>query len=265
MKILGKIIIIFCFLLGNYVSAQNFNVLVLPADLFSVCDNYYCFDEPSEIFANDIIANFNKSGKIVSPELATVRSKFAADTALKRTAENVLNKYNSNNTIDFIALKKITSAFKTNSVLLISSSVINDNTKRSMWEVLEVSSAFEAVSPYNLETRIVLTDNVNDIVMWSGKYNRNLGDNDGRFWAVSSAQAVSKLNKIKFYSRDIISKNVSQNVILRFYPKTVKPLVKETVNKKEDTEFRPNPLNSTPKIIEDKDYGEIQTDTIYAF
>ncbi len=250
-------------MLGNCVHAQSFNVLVLPADLFSVCDNYYCFEEPSEIFANDIISEFNKSGKIISPELSAVRSKFSSDLSLKKVAETALNKYKSANTVDFISLKKISATFKVNSVLLISSSVANNN--RSIWEVLEVSSAFEAVSPYNLETRAVLTDNVNDVVMWGGKYTRTLGDNDGRFWAASSAQAVSQLDKIKFYSKDIISKTIVQNVILRFYPKTVKPIIKSNVDKKGETEFRPNPLSSTPKIIEDKDYGEIQTETIYAF
>ena len=50
-------------------SAEPFKVLVLPVDLFSVCDNYYCFPEVSEIIAEDVINNFNKRGKILAPNL----------------------------------------------------------------------------------------------------------------------------------------------------------------------------------------------------
>ena len=34
------------------VNAIQFDVLVLPTDIFNVCDNYFCFPEPSEIATN---------------------------------------------------------------------------------------------------------------------------------------------------------------------------------------------------------------------
>lgn len=267
MKLLGKIIVLFCLLLGNCVSAETFNVLVLPTDLLSVCENYYCFHEPSEIFADDIINEFNKSGKIISPNLYDIRKKLDANSSLKKSAEYALNKYKMTNTVDFVSLKKLSEAFKTNSILLISSSVVSADKKlkRSIWEVLEISSAFETVNAYTLETNAVLTDNVNDVVMWSGKYQRNLADNDLRFWAINSAHAASQLDKIRFYSRDIISKTISQNVILRFFPKMVKPVATMSSPKTVETDFRPNPLGTNVKIIEDKDFGEIHSETIYNF
>ncbi len=267
MKIFTKIIVLFCFFLGNCVSAvEPFKLLVLPVDLFYVCENYYCFPEASEVFAEDIIYSLNKSGKIISPDLYTVRKKLTGNSQLKTLTENVLYKFNTSNSIDFISLKKISQAFDTKSVLLISSSVVQNSDRRNIWEVMEVSSAFEALNQYLLETNVVLTDNINDVVMWSGKYKKTLGDNESRFWAVTSAQAAAQLEKIKWYSRDIISKTVSQNIILRFYPKVTKPVVPSVSTKEtQKTDFRPNPLGTNMKLQDDKDYGEIHSETIFDF
>lgn len=265
MKILAKIIVLFCFFLGNCVSAEPFKVLVLPADLFSVCDNYYCFPEVSEVFANDIIYNFNKTGKIVSPNLYDVRKKMTENPQLKSAVSNALNKYKNSNVVDFVSLKKLSQAFGANSVFIISSAVVQNSVKRSIWEVLEVSTAFEALNIYTLETNAVLTDNINDVIMWSGKYKRSLADNESRFWAATSAQAVSQLEKIKLYSRDIIAKNISQNVLLRFYPKVTKPVVPAASVKTKETDFRPNPLGTNVKLQDDDDYGEIHSEPIFDF
>ena len=247
-------------------SAEPFKVLVLPVDLFSVCDNYYCFPEVSEIIAEDVINNFNKRGKIVSPNLYDVRKKFAEDPALKASAVNTLNRYKNRNSVDFTSTKAVAKAFDAKSVLLINSLVTQQNSKRNVWEVMEVSSAFEAYNSYTMETNVVLTDNVNDVVMWSGKYKKILGDNETRFWAVTSSQAASQLEKMKFYSRDIISKDIAQNITLRFYPKVTKPVVPKSVEKTEQTDFRPNPLgNTNVRLQDDNDYGEIHSETIFDF
>lgn len=261
MKLLSKIIVLFCLLLGNCVGAEQFKVLVLPVDLFSVCENYYCFPEVSEVFAEDVISNFNKSGKIISPDLYEIRKKMAETTQLKSAAVSALNKYKTSNAIDFAALKMVSKSFGANSVLMISSLV----DKRSLWEVLEISSAFDIINSYTLETNVVLTDNVNDIVMWSGKYKRILADSESRFWAKSSAQANSQLEKIRFYSRDIVSKNISQNVILRFFPKVLKSVTPKTPKKTDRTDFRPNPLGPVNAKPLDDDYGDIETEAIFNF
>ena len=266
MKLWAKIIVLLCLFLGNCVSAEPFKVLVLPVDLFSVCDNYYCFPEVSEIIAEDVINNFNKRGKIISPNLYDVRKKFAEDPALKASAVNTLNRYKNRNSVDFTSTKAVAKAFDAKSVLLINSLVTQQNSKRNVWEVMEVSSAFEAYNSYTMETNVVLTDNVNDVVMWSGKYKKILGDNETRFWAVTSSQAASQLEKMKFYSRDIISKDIAQNITLRFYPKVTKPVVPKSVEKTEQTDFRPNPLgNTNVRLQDDNNYGEIHSETIFDF
>ncbi len=102
--------------------------------------------------------------------------------------------------------------------------------------------------------------------MWSGKYQRSLADNESRFWALTSSQAASKFEKLRFYSKDIVSKNISENITLRFYPKVVKPVLPKDTVKTEETDFRPNPLgNSNVRLQDDEDYGEIHSETIFNF
>ena len=52
-KIIFTLLIFFSSL--GCVRAVEFDVLVLPTDIFNVCDNYFCFPEPSEIAANYVI------------------------------------------------------------------------------------------------------------------------------------------------------------------------------------------------------------------
>ena len=61
----------------------------------------------------------------------------------------------------------IAKSFDAKSVLLVSSVVVTNKNliKRSIWEVLEISSAFDIEQSYTLESGAVLLDNVNDIVI----------------------------------------------------------------------------------------------------
>ena len=258
MKIFGKLIIIFCLIIGNIAFAEQYRVLVLPVDLLNVCENYYCFEEASVIIANDTINNLNKSGKVFALNLYDVRSKLNSNPQLKTSATYAINKYKNSNSVDFTSLKKLSDGFEAKSIMMISSQV----GKRNIWEILEVSSVFEAISSYSLETNAVLLDNVNDVVMWSGKYTKNLGNNESRFWAKNASQAVSQYEKIKYYSKDILSKSIAQNVVQRFCPKALKQIIPNT--RPQTTDFRPNPLeNIKPQPAEE--YGEIQSETIYSF
>ena len=75
-KILLKLLFTFLFIIiaTTKAFAVQFNVLVLPTELFSVCDNYFCFPEVSEIASEDIIRNLNSYKNITAIELANVRS-----------------------------------------------------------------------------------------------------------------------------------------------------------------------------------------------
>lgn len=230
MKLFLKILIIFLFTVLP-AQAITFDVLVLPVDLLQTKENYYGFEEVSEIIAKDVIKNFNSSnGKIKSPDLYEVRAKLNQNTNLKQTTQKALVTYKSNNKIDYPALKELSNSFSCKSVLLISgNAVTNKNSiKRNVWEVLEVSTAFKTSYPYRLEVSAVLLDNVNDLVMWSNTYSYKLGANDNVFAAKNYAQANGEYEKIKLYSENIAAKSISQNIILRFFPQTIRPIETES-------------------------------------
>lgn len=234
MKILIKLFLLLVMFIPLAANAITFNVVVLPVDILNVCNNYYCFPETSEILADDIIKSFNKTDKIKSLDLYAIRAQLAANQDLYDTTVNVVRKYDYNNSIDYVGLKKIAKSFDAKSVLLVSSVIISDNnlTKRSIWEVLEVSSAFDIEHSYKLKTDAVLLDTVNDIVMWSGSYDKKIGEKS-KFIARNASQANSKLDNIRMYFEDIISQDISQNVMLRFFPKTISPLEQEKAEKKD--------------------------------
>ena len=169
------------FLLTSVAQAVTFDVLVLPSDLFNTKENYYGFDEVSEIVANDLIKDFNSSnGKIKSPDLYDVRIKLNKSSDLKQSTNTLLKRYKDSNKLDYPSIKKVGNYFNCKSVLIVSSSVVtNKNSiKRSLWEILNISSVFDIYYPYRLETSIVLLDTVNDLVMWSNNYSTKIGTND---------------------------------------------------------------------------------------
>lgn len=262
MKLFSKIIILLFLLLGNVTFAQQ--VLVLPVDMFS--DNYYSFPEFSQIIADDVIENFNNSnGKMSALTMYDVNKKISTNSTLKASVSYVLSRYKNDNYVDFANLKKISQSFNVKYVMLISAVITQNNLKRNIWEVLEISSAFEAINNYPMEINVVLTDNDNDIVFWSGKYKKQLGDSVARFWAKSSAQAASQLEKLKDYSKNIVAKTISQNVMLRFYPKTIKavePVKVETTIPEETSEYKTNPFEFKPSPLGDNynRYKQIDND-----
>ena len=226
MKFLVKLCLIFT-LLTYFAQAITFDVLVLPSDLFNTNENYYGFEEVSEIIANDLINEFNLSnGKIKSPDLYEVRAKLNKNQDLKQTTSTLLNKYKNTNKLDYAAIKKVGNSFNCKSVLIISgAAVTNKNSmKRSIWEILNISSNFDISYPYRLETSVVLLDTVNDLVMWSNNYSTKIGANDNTFSAKTYAQANEELEKIKLDSRTIVAPSASQNIMLRFFPKAIRPI-----------------------------------------
>ena len=266
-KIKLFLIIVFVMLFSvTKVQAIDFQLLVLPVDLFSVCDNYFCFPEVSNIIAEDAINNFRSYPNIKTVELAQVRNVLEKNPALKTKTENVLRQYGQNERIDFNNLKDVAEAFGVKSVLLITGYVTNDkvNSRRNLWNILEISSAFKITYPFELKTSAVLTDCVNNIVMWSGKYSKIVSDTDGFYSAANQTQAMSQLEKVKLYSHDNISQNISQNVFMRFFPRDVRTfdVAQKKENQSPQSKFVPNALEhlSDPHIRKQFEKGDSHID-----
>lgn len=251
--------------------AVQFNVLVLPTDIFRVCDNYFCFPEPSEIVAQDVIQNLNSYKNISAIDLAEVRAKFSQNSQLKSTAQSMLSNFEKTDKIDFQSLDQLSNAFGVKSVAIISSYATTDKSpnRRDLWEMLEISNAFRIAYPITLTTNAVLTDTVNNIVMWSSKYNKKATNSDDYFIAKNQAQASSQLEKIKLYSRSNISQNISQNFHLRFFPKEVRTFTpsKSNAEQQEQKQFMPNALDHliNPNMIKELDDGNLNTSDDFIF
>lgn len=269
-KILFTLFVLFYSTLAT--QAVEFDVLVLPTEIFKICDNYFCFPEPSEIAANYTIQDLQKFKHINIVEPSTVRAVLNSNPQLKYATEDMLNTFEQTEKIDFDTLKLLSKEFGVKSIIIISCYAITDRsaTRRDLWEVLEISSAFKITYPFNLTTTVVLTDTVNNVVMWSSKYNKTVSDSNGYFLALNHAQAASHLEKIKQYFKNNVSQNISQNVHLRFFPKDVRTF---TVKKENNSspQFSPNALEllKKPKIIQEIEDGSINTDSeddfIFAF
>ena len=137
---------IFCIIFLHLpAQALTFNVLTLPADMFSTRENYFGFVEPAEIFASDIISNLNATkGKIVSQDLYATRAKFAQNPQLKNNVEKALKNFQTSKYIDFKTYKAAGQYFDAKSVLIIRSYVTSDDNtlKRNIWDVLDITSYF---------------------------------------------------------------------------------------------------------------------------
>lgn len=254
--------------------AVQFDLLVLPTNLFSVCDNYFCFPEVSEIVAEDVIYNLKQYPNINTQTLADVRAKLYSNSVLKTKTENILNKFEETDRIDFQSLQEIAKEFNVKSILLISCYAVNDKTtlRRNLWDVLEISSAFKISYPFELKTNAVLTDMVNNIVMWSGKYTKSVSDTFGYYSAANQTQAMSQLEKIKQYSLGSISQTISQNVFMRFFPREVRTFTVKKTEQEMETEpkkFIPNALEhlSNPRMQKEYDshLPEYSDDFIFTF
>lgn len=234
------------------VHAVQFELLVLPTDIFSVCDNYFCFPEVSNIIADDVISNLKKHSEIKVPDLNQVRYMLNTDQQLKQKTISVIETYGKNDKIDFTNLNELAKGFNVKSVLIIDTYTINDKTtlRRNLWDTLEITSAFKITYPFELKTSAVLTDCVNSLVMWSGKYSKKLSDTFGYYNAMNQTQALSQLEKIKLYSYDVIAKNISQSVYMRFFPKDVRTFSIKKQSEDAPSKFVPNALEhlSDPHI-----------------
>lgn len=266
--------ILFVILVTIPASAKvTFNVVVLPVDLFKVCANYYCYPEVSEIVATDVIDNFNSTGRINSPSISYVRKAAAGNQEVGRYIYSILERYSKDKSLDFAAMKIIAKAFNANSILIISNEVPIEDAyaRRNVWEMMVLSTNFKITHPYIMETDAVLIDTVNDLVMWKNTYKKKISDSNDQFRAPNAADAYAKLEYFRLYSKDILSKNISQNIYLRFFPKVIdpQPIVKDS--KPEGAFFRFESENTSSvqtKLIQDqrekyKNLSEDEPDTTY--
>ena len=90
----GFLVLLISLIFVPCASAVTFNVVVLPADILRVCENYYCYPEVSEIVAEDLVNYFNATGKIKSPTVTEVRRTLSQNPNVKPVVKSAADKYN---------------------------------------------------------------------------------------------------------------------------------------------------------------------------
>ena len=256
-KVFLFIILTLMCLTGLRAQAAEFDLLVLPTNLLSVCENYFCFPEASEIISQDTISYLNSYKNIHAQDISYVREKLNKNPQLRAMTNSMLSAYKINEHVDFQTLKALSNEFGVKSVAIISSYAATDKAdiRRDLWDILELSSAFKFTYPFELKVNAILTDTVNNTVMWSSKYSKGLSDSQGYFAVTNQAQAISQLEKIKEYSKENISKNISQNIHLRFFPREVRTFDLVKPEFKNNNTYTPNALE---RLSEPRHQRELQ-------
>jgi hypothetical protein len=231
------ILLIFFFSFVPMVFAKEFEVVVLPMSIVEERQNFYAFENPDEVVAGDVIKNFNQSFKVHSPDLYELNAKLNSSDDFKTYTKNAVKTFKATGEIDYDSLKHVAEAFNAHSVLLIYDFVTpkTGKAKRDIYEVLYVNSVFDIQNKNEMKTEAVLLDNVNDLVMWSATYRNPLSDKVDSYKALTYADAFAQCENLKLYSKDILSKNIAQNVTLRFYPKSVRAVDVKTTGEKMDS------------------------------
>ena len=247
------------FLTGLYANAQGNNILVLPLFMTNSQNyNFYGFETTSEIIANDIINNFNFGHHIKSSSMDAVREAFANDNTLASIAQTYLN----SNLIDFGKLTSLAQKLPSDKTLLITSYVEDKSgTKLDTWDVLKFATDFDIDYPYTLTTKVLLIDNTDSIVLWQRAYSTPLTSDMQNFTANSDTKAIEQFEKIHSFSKNIISKDVEEGLILRLNPKSIDfaSQTKKDENTREGIglKFYKN-MPSTTKITQPKETFEQQ-------
>ncbi len=227
------VLLIILFFSGN-VFAKPVNILVVSDDIMSARDNYFGFEEVSQIIAADVINLFNKRENITSPDLYNVREVLNSDTKLKPLIIKTLEEYQNKSDLSTDVFKKALNTFKCKYILIISSGMTNSTGRKSdLWDILDMSCAFAVPYPAELSVTVSLIDVDSDTVIWYQKYSKKVSTKNDLFSAASYPDAVSLYENIRMYSSDVISKDISQNVVLRLFPKSLNPVGKFDIKEDE--------------------------------
>ncbi|MBP7211419.1 hypothetical protein KBA27_01140 [bacterium] len=221
MKLFLKSILIIAivFLTTQGVFASE-RLLVLPDDIQFNSTNYAVFPDSSVMFATDVINNLKSSKRLQIVSMKEVRDALRSSTRIRELALKSIKEYKYNCNVDFIDLKALARVFRTNKVLLISSTTDAQNyfLKRSWWAFINLPGA-EYIDPsYRLNTFATLVDVDKEEILWEKTYTKSIRADELRIVANSFAPASEQLNKIKFYSTTVISPEIAMYVEDRLVP-----------------------------------------------
>jgi len=213
-----KFLVMFLMLIGLAACAKENEVLVLPLYMTDIQNhNAYGFETASEIVAEDIIQSFLLGNKINSQRLDSVKALMTNDVTVRAVGE----KFRKTGLIDFEKLAKIPNAATADKILLIAGYVEDSNgAKLDLWDTLKLASDFQIDYPYVLTTKAVLIDK-DGIALWQKSYAMPLASAKKPFNAQNFSKAAEQYEKVRSFSKNIIAKDVEQNIVLRLENKSI--------------------------------------------
>src|SRR5574344_844287 len=162
-------------------------ILVLPDNVQFETTNYYIYPDSSTMFASDTFnaLKMNKRLEIVS--MKDVRDKLRSSILVNHLAQVIMKEFKYNYNVDFIDLKTFAKLFKTNKVLLITSTTDTQNyfMKRSIWSIINVPGTAQVDPSFKLNTYAVLVDVDNERVLWEKTYEKVIRTDEERMLAVN--------------------------------------------------------------------------------
>ncbi|MGN1125417.1 MAG: hypothetical protein ACI4SM_04445 [Candidatus Gastranaerophilaceae bacterium] len=216
-KFLGLFLFIILFFTGRCEAAQ-FNILVLPTNIFLEYQNFMVFPNSAEIIASDIINYYNINPKMSAPTISHIKNVLnqSQNFSLKKSTQVMFGKYNSNYTINYDTIQRLANKFRTRQVLLISCNLDTQNyvLRRTFWDFLNIPGATVVDPAYRLSTQVTLIDANNQIVLWQENYQKLISSREARIIPEGFSPASEQLEKVKKYSTKFIAPQVVQETQL---------------------------------------------------
>lgn len=214
-----KKLLVFIFMfIGLAACAKEEEIFVLPLYMTDVQNNnFYGFETASEIVAGEIIQNFLLGDNISTTRLDSVKALTANDFNVKTAAE----KFRKTGLIDYDKLVKSLRSTADKTLLVVGYVEDKNEAKLELWDVLKLASDFQIDYQYNWTTMVMLIDNTDGVALWHKSYTMPLASNKKPFSAKNFSAAADNYEKVRSFSKNIIAKDVEENVILRLENKTI--------------------------------------------
>ena len=258
-KSMKKILIYFTAVLAFYL---NINIPTLAAHkvptIVVLSDSghrngttYIICGAASDIIAEDIINEMNKTKRIKAPLLGENMSKIT-QKSLPLYHMTFFNEYKYNYNVDFINLKRVTRNIYADYVLLVTSGmdIQSQFLKETWWNKWGISSSQPVIPTYRLTTMLTLIDKKTYSVVWQDLYQRDLKAENADIAITQFSPSYSQLAKIKKYSKTM-SEYVTMNIDRTVNPWIIPPEEPKSI------EMRSRFLNEGTKIHYPAVNGEV--------
>lgn len=177
----------------------------------------------SDIIAEDIINELNKTGRIKAPLLGETMSKI--------TQRNIplyyltfFREYKNNYNIDFVNLKRVTQNINADYILMVTSGmdIQSHFLKTTWWNKLGLAEGDPIIPTYKLSTLITLIDKKTYSIVWQDMYLRDLKADDYDLGITQFSPSYPQLAKIKKYSATMsqyVTREIDKKVNPSLQPK----------------------------------------------